>query len=120
MSYLEDAFEIWLSQTDLPEPEREYRFAPPRRWRFDFAWPEHKVAVEIEGGLFKGGRHQSLDGFLKDAEKYEAALLKGWTVYRCPGPWIAEGSARNHRMIWREQVMETLRLLLAQGSGRRL
>ena len=35
------------------------------------------VAVEIEGGLFKGGRHQTLTGFLADAEKYEAALVHG-------------------------------------------
>src|SRR5687768_16750315 len=30
---------------------------PARRWRFDFAWPELKVAVECDGGTFTGGRH---------------------------------------------------------------
>ena len=45
---------------------------------------------------------------MADAEKYEAALRLGWTVYRVPGPWVMEGT----RYIWREQVMETLRELL--------
>lgn len=29
----------------------EYRFHPTRKWRFDFAIPHIKVAIEIEGGL---------------------------------------------------------------------
>ena len=112
VSNLEAAFSVWLEQNpDIPEPVTELRFSPPRKWRFDFAWPEHLVAVEIEGGLYKGGRHQSLNGFLQDAEKYEAALVKGWTVYRVPGPWVMEGE----RYIWREQVMETLRELLSRS-----
>lgn len=112
ISHLEIAFSVWLAQNlDIPEPVTEYAFMPPhapRRWRFDFAWPEQKVAVEIEGLLFKGGRHQRIKGFLADAEKYEAALLQGWTVYRVPGPWVMQGQ----RYIWREQVMDTLRVLL--------
>ena len=109
MSYLEDAFVVWLHQNpDIPEGFFEYRFDLDRKWRFDFAWPDQLVAVEIEGGLFKGGRHQTLDGFIKDCEKYERALQLGWTVYRLPGPWVAEGN----RWIFREEVMTTLRILL--------
>lgn len=59
---------------------REYRFHPTRKWRFDFAIPELKLAVEIEGR----GRHQTVDGFRKDCEKYNAALLLGWRVLRFP------------------------------------
>ena len=88
----------------------EYRFDfhPTRKWRFDFAWRDSMVAVEIEGGLRQSGRHQSYTGFLADAEKYEAALRLGWTVYRVPGPWVMEGT----RYIWRPEVMETLKELL--------
>lgn len=35
----------------LPEPVREFRFHPVRGWRADFAWPEHKLLLEIEGGF---------------------------------------------------------------------
>lgn len=108
-SYLEESFATWLNQyDDMPSHVREFHFAPPRRWRLDFAWPSHKVAVEIEGVTYDGGRHQRPQGFLADAEKYESAMLHGWTVYRVPGPWIATG----RRSVWRPQVMNALRAML--------
>jgi len=67
---------------DLPEPEREYRFDTNRRWRFDFAWPQYKLAVELEGGHRIRGRHNRGDGFQADCEKYNAAQLAGWIVLR--------------------------------------
>ena len=63
-------------------PEREYRFHPARKWRFDFAWPAQRVAVEIEGGLWNGGRHGTALGMLADMEKYNAAACLGWLVLR--------------------------------------
>ena len=61
----------------------EYRFDSKRRWRFDFAWPELRFAVEVEGITKEGGRHQRPAGFEADLEKYEAAMLQECTVYRC-------------------------------------
>ena len=107
MSYLEDSFALWL-KTEGIKFEREYRFHPKRRWRFDFAWPDKKVAVEIEGISYEGGRHQRVGGFLEDCLKYEAALMLGWKVYRIPGPWIAT----QKRNVWRPEVIENLRKLL--------
>jgi len=44
----------------LPAPVFEYRFHPSRKWRFDIAWPERRVAVEVEGekpaSRFNSGR----------------------------------------------------------------
>ncbi len=51
MSALEDLLERHIKRTGLPKPAREYRFHRERRWRFDFAWPDYKVAVEVEGGI---------------------------------------------------------------------
>jgi very-short-patch-repair endonuclease len=64
----------------LPSAVREYRFHPTRRWRFDFAWPDHKVAVECDGGqwAFKGGRHNT-DA---DRDKINTATSLGWSVLR--------------------------------------
>lgn len=78
----EEAFAAhWDEQTIFPvAPEREYRFRPERRWRFDFCWPALKLAVEIEGR----GRHQSFVGYRQDCEKYNAALRDGWRVLRYP------------------------------------
>ena len=52
-------------------------------WRFDYAWPEHKVALEVEGGIFSGGRHTRGKGFAEDMRKYNSAAVLGWIVLRC-------------------------------------
>lgn len=62
----------------------EYRFDKERRWRFDLAFPEHKLAVEIEGGIWISGRHTRAMGYEGDCEKYNAATLQGWRVLRFP------------------------------------
>lgn len=71
-----------LATYGIPPPTREYRFAIQRRWRFDYCWPAQKLAVEIEGGAFSGGRHTSGVGFRNDIEKYNTAARLGWTVLR--------------------------------------
>ncbi len=79
-----------LSLQGAPAPVREHRFCPGRRWRFDFAWPEVKVYVEIEGGTFVGGRHVRPLGYAKDCEKYNAATLAGWAGLRFTTDMIAK------------------------------
>jgi very-short-patch-repair endonuclease len=75
-------FERILRSVGLPLPMREHRFHPVRRWRFDYAWIEHKVALEVEGGVWTGGRHTRGAGFVGDMEKYNAATVAGWRVVR--------------------------------------
>ena len=76
--------------------ELEFAFHPTRKWRFDFAWPERKVAVEVEGVVFgkRGqGRHQTAIGLSADCEKYNEALLLGWRVLRVTQVHIESGEA---------------------------
>lgn len=61
---------------------REYRFYKPRKWRFDYALPYYKIALEVEGGIWTQGRHTRPRGFLGDIEKYNTATLLGWRVFR--------------------------------------
>jgi len=84
-SDLEEAFLFYMNALDLPEPNREWRFHPVRRWRFDFAWPDRMVAVECEGGTWSGGRHVRGGGFEADCWKYNAAAVLGWKVLRVTG-----------------------------------
>ena len=73
--------------------EREYKFHPTRRWRFDLADPERMIAIEIEGGVWSKGRHVNPQGFINDCEKYAEANLLGWTVLRFPSGWVESGLA---------------------------
>lgn len=59
---------------------RELRFHPDRRWRFDFAHEASKTAIEINGGVWSGGRHVRGAGYLRDREKVNAATALGWRV----------------------------------------
>lgn len=68
---------------DLPVPQREYQFDNTRRWRFDFAWPDHMVFVEIDGGQnMYVGSHNRGKGKANDIEKQNAAVLAGWKPLR--------------------------------------
>lgn len=62
---------------------REYRFlAPDELWKFDFAWPKQMVGIEIEGGIYAGGRHTRGKGFENDCTKYNTAAVEGWIILR--------------------------------------
>lgn len=74
-----DWLRIVLEATGL-RPEREYRCVPGRRWRFDLAFPDHRVAIEVHGGVWTRGRHNRPQGFINDRQKMNAAALLGWLV----------------------------------------
>ncbi len=65
-------------------PADEVVFAPPRKWRFDWAWPAltPPVALEVDGGVYVQGRHTRGKGFTGDLRKLNRAVALGWTVYR--------------------------------------
>ncbi|MDR3100765.1 MAG: endonuclease domain-containing protein [Paraburkholderia sp.] len=92
-SVIEETFALHVRAEKLPAPEREVQFDPTRRWRFDFAWSEQRLAVEVEGGIHAGGRHTRGTGFEADARKYLAAMLAGWRVVRVTAAMVNDGSA---------------------------
>ena len=83
----------WQLDRTLPGAVRELRFHPERRWRFDLAWPALRLAVEIEGGVFAGGRHARGVGFRADIEKYAEAMCLGWRVLRILPEQVRDGTA---------------------------
>lgn len=74
------AFELILKSNQ--SITKEVVFAPPRRFRFDFADTGRKLAFEYEGIMSKKARHTSVTGYTKDCEKYNLAALNGWRVFR--------------------------------------
>lgn len=97
----ERALETHLRQASLPMPVHEYQFIPRRKWRFDFAWPDQKLAVEIEGGTWASGRHNRGEGFARDCEKYAEALCLGWRVLRVTTGQVESGQA----LAWIERLV---------------
>lgn len=61
---------------------KELRFHPIRKWRFDYSNEGSMIAIEIEGGVWVNGAHNRGKHFTSDCEKYMAAALMGWTVFR--------------------------------------
>lgn len=73
-----------LTMADVPLShfEREYQYVPGRKFRADFAWPHQRVLLEIQGGVFGGRAHGSVQGILMDMERGNLATLHGWRVLR--------------------------------------
>jgi very-short-patch-repair endonuclease len=93
VSNAEELLAFQMKAAQLPTPQRELKFHPSRKWRFDFAFPTHMLAVEVEGGVWTGGRHTRGKGFTDDCEKYNQAALLGWRVLRFPADTIKSGEA---------------------------
>lgn len=92
-SRAEEELLVHLRVAGLPLPEREFRFHPIRQWRFDFAWEDRRLAVEVEGGVWTQGRHVRGAGFENDCEKYAEAVALGWRVMRVTPRQIRDGRA---------------------------
>lgn len=75
-------WEIFNQSRTVPSYETHFRFFAPRAWHFDFAWPDYRVAVEIQGGTFstQAMGHHTGTGIDKDNEKRNHAQLLGWCV----------------------------------------
>lgn len=78
----------------LPDFVPELQFHPTRKWRFDYAWPQRKIALEVHGGVFKKSRHTTGAGFTKDREKMNEAQLHGWIVIEVTTEQLTSGEAR--------------------------
>ena len=94
MSEGEELFALHCKVKGL-NPVREWAFAKPRRWRFDFCFPKEKLAVEIEGGTWINGRHNRGSSTEAEMEKYNTAALLGWTVLRFTPAMVKSGAAIN-------------------------
>ena len=106
-----DLLAFHITARALPPPVREHRFAAMsvggtgagvkarlaaaflHDWRFDFAWPDFMLALEMDGGGFVGGRHGRGLGIEKDCEKVSAAAVLGWRLVRCTPRQVKSGQA---------------------------
>ena len=103
---------------------REYRFHPRRKWRFDFAWVSRKLAIEVDGATFAGGRHARGGGLNADYEKSNEAAIWGWRIIRLDSRMImpakehkreARTSAEKRRRLLDGTAVEIIRRAITRG-----
>ena len=88
---LAELFFQQITNQSLPLPEKEFQFHPTRKWRFDYCYTKQKIAFEIEGGVYSGGRHTRGKGYEDDCVKYNWATLMGYRVFRVTSRLIVDG-----------------------------
>lgn len=93
MNALEEMFALQCEQAGLPTPVREYSAIPGRRYRWDFAWPDKRVLVEINGGTYAHMGHSTGSGIARDYEKSNLAMLAGWRTFVFDRRMVEAGTA---------------------------
>ncbi len=106
---------LWLHLRALGQQrlwKRQMRFHPTRQWRFDFARPDLKIAVEVDGlrapWLYKSekgkkhhpGDHRSVEGVTKGCERAAEAMILGWRILRVTPAQVKSGQA----IAWIERL----------------
>lgn len=91
--------------------EREYRFDPVRRWRFDVSLPALNNGLEYENGDWTSGYHTWGKRCGQNCEKYNTVALTVWLVLRCSVTIIREQGTSGviadvQRLIGRSRSLE--------------
>lgn len=114
------AFEIRAFK--LPEPITQHRWATellnakgrPRQFRADFAWPQFKLLVEVQGGIWRpgGGAHSGGIAIERDIDKQQCAVLLGWFLFPVTTDDVKSGKAIGQVMHalaargWKQRAFE--------------
>lgn len=82
-AWIDSFLQEWTAARGL-SLRKEFPFHPTRKWRFDFAIEDRKLAVEYEGLLGWGRKtgHTDSKGYTANTDKYNAAAALGWMVIR--------------------------------------
>lgn len=90
--------------TGLPAPVEQFRAIPGRQFTWDYAWPDRKLLLEVQGGVWNGGKHGRGSGILRDQEKLNLATIHGWRILQVSENHITDGRA----MLWLKQALAYL------------
>ena len=102
MSHLESEYLFQIKAAGLPLPREQYRIDTERRFRWDYAWPEMLLAVEINGGTWVKSGHTTGKGIARDAEKINLATLRGYHTLVFTAEMIRDGRA----LAWTQEFFK--------------
>ena len=85
-----------ILRATFPDLITEHKFHPVRKWRFDAAIPSARIAIEINGAVWTGGRHSRGSGLMGEYEKMRAAAILGWRVM----PFSTQELAQIPAAVW--------------------
>jgi len=89
---LESRLELALRAAGI-EHLREHRL-PGREFRWDFAFPEARLMVEVQGGIWRAkGAHNTGAAITRDCEKAAYAAMHGWRTFGVTAAQIKSGEA---------------------------
>ena len=92
------------------EPETEFQFDPVRKWRWDYCWPEFKVAVEVDGF---GYGHGAANRIADNNEKRNAAIEQGWLIL------VFDSKLLGSMQGVADAVEQVQRVLMTSAEGRK-
>ena len=92
-----------LEAMGYPRAVPQVKLLHNRKLTWDYAYYEARVAVEIQGAIWKGARggHSSGAGITRDAEKINELACIGWRALVFTDAQIADGKARD----WTERAL---------------
>jgi len=107
-SVLENKFRLLWKTISKIELIEEYRFHDTRKWRLDFAHTESKVGIEIQGGIWNGGRHGRGYGIAQDNEKSNEAIFCGWVIIKLAGNQICTDTLEKIKILINERKISEI------------
>ncbi len=96
-SEIEEMMYFQIDLSDLPRPTRQYRPLPDRNYKLDFAWPDRKIALEVDGAV-----HRIKGTFARSFEREYFLKMAGWTVLHVGGAEVRSGAA----LDWITNILE--------------
>ena len=100
VSHLEDEYLFQIRAAGIPLPRLQYQLVKDRKYRWDFAWPEMLLCVEINGGTWVKSGHTTGKGLDRDAEKLNLAVLRGYHQFVFTKEMIRDGRA----LAWTQEA----------------
>ena len=93
MPNAEDLLAFQIKAAKLPEPVRQFRYVPGRKFTADFAYTERRLLIHVDGGVYSRQAHGSITGILADIARQNLATLGGYRALRVTPDMVKDGTA---------------------------